>query len=124
MIISATDASWWCQGPGPQAKLSPKLLELCAGFGGMGIGATFLGGTPWVSVDSNSLSVEHLRANGHGHVLQLDLADLTATRQIHEACSEYPGTATLGFPCQPLSQQGLMLGIQDLRFDVLWGGCG
>ena len=122
LILSATDASWWCYAADPFAPLSPKILELCAGLGGMGIGAAYLGGIPWVSVDSNTLSVEHLRANCHGHVLQMDITELQATRQIHETCAESPGTVTLGFPCQPHSQQGMKLGTQDPRFQVFWAG--
>ena len=39
----------------------------------MGVGASFAGGIPFVSVDHNGLSCSHLTANHHGETLQLDL---------------------------------------------------
>ena len=67
----AEDSWWFCHVP--QLDLSPRLLELCAGVGGMGVGASFAGGIPFVSVDHNGLSCSHLTANHHGEILQLDL---------------------------------------------------
>ena len=37
-------------------SFSPLILELCAGFGGAGIGASFIGGKVAVSVDNNQLA--------------------------------------------------------------------
>eukprot|EP00438_Fugacium_kawagutii_P027064 Skav214855 [mRNA] locus=scaffold16:296995:306518:- [translate_table: standard] len=104
------------------ADLSPQILELCAGLGGMGIGSVFLGGSPKVSVDKCRLSVEHLRANTHGHVLQLDICDPASAKVIHQSFGGTPGTTTMGFPCQPFSSQGLMLGAKDPRMRVFWAG--
>eukprot|EP00438_Fugacium_kawagutii_P028106 Skav224951 [mRNA] locus=scaffold1186:17210:21625:- [translate_table: standard] len=101
---------------------SDLLLELCGGFGGMGIGASFLGGVPHVTVDNNPLAVQHLATNKHGNVLSLDLLDLQSARLIHESFQGQPGTTTLGFPCQPHSSQGSMQGFQDKRSEVFWGG--
>ena len=63
----AEDSWWFCHTP--QLDLSPRLLELCAGVGGMGVGASFAGGIPFVSVDSNELSCSYLNANHHGEIL-------------------------------------------------------
>ena len=71
--LRALAHTWWEASSSSTSSLSPWLLELCAGFGGMGIGASFLGGLPGISVDWNSASAEHLRRNGHGQVLQLDI---------------------------------------------------
>ena len=107
---------------GNQRSLSPRLLELCAGFGGMGIGASFAGAEPWVSVDWNGLACSHLNRNHHGKVLQLDLQNLDSARIIHTEFDGSPGTATMGFPCQPHSTQGAGLGQHDPRHQTFWGG--
>ena len=77
----AEDSWWFCHAP--QLDLSPRLLELCAGVGGMGVGASFAGGIPFVSVDHNGLSCSHLNANHHGEILQLDLTLPESARIIH-----------------------------------------
>ena len=104
------------------SSLSPRLLELCAGFGGMGIGASFAGAEPWVSVDWNGLACSHLTRNQHGKVLQLDLQCLDSARIIHTEFDGSPGTATMGFPCQPHSSQGAGMGHHDPRHQTFWGG--
>ena len=68
-----TQDAWWAIYQATDSELTPAILELCAGFGGMGIGAGFLGGKPVVSVDFTELACSHLRANHHGQVLHLDL---------------------------------------------------
>eukprot|EP00438_Fugacium_kawagutii_P007291 Skav235685 [mRNA] locus=scaffold280:97181:98740:+ [translate_table: standard] len=103
-------------------ELSSRILELCAGFGGLGIGAAFLGGVPWVSVDWNELACDHVRLNAHGTVLQHDLLDLTCAQKVHEAFGGTPGTTAMGFPCQPHSSQGQGLGTADPRHMTFWGG--
>eukprot|EP00435_Cladocopium_sp_Y103_P074429 s29_g48.t1 len=45
LFLEAIQDTWWTAIPEP-LSLSPKLLELGAGFGAMGIGASFLGGQP------------------------------------------------------------------------------
>eukprot|EP00438_Fugacium_kawagutii_P008487 Skav210939 [mRNA] locus=scaffold713:141408:145823:- [translate_table: standard] len=111
-----------CKVEGRPSSHSDLLLELCGGFGGMGIGASFLGGIPHVTVDSNPLAAQHLVNNQHGTVLCLDLLDLGSARVIHENFQGQPGTTTLGFPCQPHSSQGSMKGSQDSRSEVFWAG--
>ena len=122
LIFLSCDEHTLCIPVEEPSTLSPRLLELCAGFGGMGIGASFLGAIPTVSVDWNFLSISHLQLNDHGLTLQLDLQDLDSSKAIHAAFGGTPGTATLGFPCQPHSSQGKGLGSQDPRHLTLWGG--
>ena len=88
----------------------------------MGIGASFLGGQLGLSVDVNTASVEHLRRNGHGTVLQLDITTPASTPIIHKAGDGRTFTATLGFPCQPWSSQGARSGMLDRRTQVFYGG--
>eukprot|EP00435_Cladocopium_sp_Y103_P041446 s1405_g11.t1 len=122
LMLYASGESWFCAAQGHQDGHLLSILELCAGFGGMGIGASYLGGQVRVSVDFNSLSVEHLKANSHGTVLQLDLTADSTAKLVHQAFGATPGSTTLGFPCQPHSSQGLGLGSADPRFAVFWGG--
>ena len=50
-LVRAEAQTWWEASSSSTSSLSPWLLELCAGFGGMCIGASFLGGLPGISVD-------------------------------------------------------------------------
>ena len=92
LMLTPTASSWHCAAPVPDSGLLPAVLELCSGFGGMGIG------------------------NTKGPVLQLDLTCLGSAKLIHQQCSSI-GTTTLGFPCQPFSSQGSQMRA-DTRFAV------
>ena len=102
--------------------LSPHLVELGAGFGGMGIGAAFLGGITKVSVDFNGLACQHLRRNEHGHIMQMDLNHPDAARAIHTVCQGEGATIAFGFPCQPFSSQGAQRRMEDGRTGAFWKG--
>lgn len=119
--MKATPNSTWKPRTWTSHELSPQHLELCAGAGGMSIGAMFLGAIPVVSVDVCPLSTEHLEANPHGTVLRLDLTDPGSARSIHAALPATPGSTSFGFPCQPHSSQGLGLGSADKRHGVFLG---
>ena len=60
---SLDEKTRWFEATASSDVLSPLILEVFAGCGGMGIGASFVGGVPVVSVDHNHLSVAHLEAN-------------------------------------------------------------
>lgn len=122
IYLKLDDDSWFYDAEPNPCGLSNYLLELCGGFGGMGIGASFLGGIPKVTVDNNPLAVQHLNNNHHGQVLQLNLLELKSARQIHEAFQGQPGTTAMGFPRQPHSSQGSMQGSNDARSSVFWAG--
>eukprot|EP00435_Cladocopium_sp_Y103_P059762 s55_g21.t1 len=121
LLLKSTPTSWQCQAPGKPDGLSPNIIELCAGVGGMGLGAEYLGGRACASVDWSSISVDHLRVNTKGHVFQLDITDLTSIRTVHQQCP-LVGTTTLGFPCQPHSLQGNRRGSADPRSQVFRAG--
>ena len=52
-FLTRTTEAWWRVAPGKDEGLSLNLLELCAGSGAMGLGASFLGGKVSVAVDNN-----------------------------------------------------------------------
>ena len=122
IFLRCGEGSHWQRSGTELSGLSDAVLELCAGVGGMGVGASFLGGSPILSVDSNELSCKHLRANDHGTVLKLDLNEPSSLKTIHQHLDVTPGTVTMGFPCQPYSQQGSRLGSNDPRFQALVSG--
>ena len=122
LYLVVQDNTWWCASD-PQPKcLEPTVLELCAGCGGMGVGAIFMGATVKVAVDHNAFATAHLEANQHGQVMTLDLLDPATAKQVHQAFNAQPGTTTMGFPCQPFSTQGQQLGSSDERFLVFYAG--
>ena len=121
-FLTRTTEAWWRMAPDQREELSPNLLELCAGTGAMGHGASFLGGQVHVAVDHNDLACQHLRANQHGTILQLDMTDPANAKLIHQACPEVVGTVLLGFPCQPYSTQGHQMGSIDGRYQVSQAG--
>ena len=98
------------------------IIEFAAGSGAMGLGASFLGAQVRVCIESCRYAVEHLRLNGHGHVIHDDVGSLAAIRQAHAELNGAPTTGLFGFPCQPYSKQGRQLGELDVRFDVLLSG--
>lgn len=122
LMLSITHDSWWTHVPDLGNCLSPCLIDLCAGTGAMSIGASFLGAVPMVAVDWNPFAVAQISANHKGSVLQLDLSAPDAAKRIHQECQEPPGTALMGFPCQPHSFQGSQRGTADPRAEVLWHG--
>jgi hypothetical protein len=122
LYLPALESSWWCSIDVSQRDLSPQILELCAGMGGMGIGASFLGGIPRLSVDFNELACCHLNANSHGQVLKMDLMSADCAKLIHREFGGSPGTIAFGFPCQPFSSQGMQMGSNDVRFRTFWKG--
>ena len=122
LVLSPTTQATWFLAPKDSGGLPSKLIELAVGFGGMGIGASFFGARPLVSIDNCKLCVDHLRANHHGEILQLDLHDPSTPRLVHERCHGVELLGTFGFPCQPYSRQGLRREFNDARALTLTSG--
>ena len=122
IYLQITQETFWHRANSREESWPSCALELAAGCGGMGMGVHFLKTSTKVAVDVNPLSTGHLRANNHGIVLQLNLLDPSAAKQIHSAFEGTPDVTLFGFPCQPFSEQGLRKGCHDHRFQVFLGG--
>lgn len=99
-----------CPAPSLEHGLLPDIVELCAGSGGMGVGAAFTGGRVAVSVDINGLSTQHLTANLHGEALQLDVTDHASIKIIHQAFLELDRNCHIGCSMSAIFQAGLQIG--------------
>ena len=121
-VIAANEESWAVQTAFDPEHPSPYIMELCAGFGGMGIGSSFLGGQTLISVDINELAIGHLRQITNNKQVKMDINAKDAPFRMHQVTQGSAPTATMGFPCQPYSEQGHRLGTLDPRSKTLWGG--
>ncbi|CAL1135067.1 unnamed protein product, partial [Cladocopium goreaui] len=143
LYLQAGEASWLCSINVSEQDLSPLILELCAGMGGMGIGASFLGGMPSLSIDSNELACCHLMANSHGKVLKLDINQALLmphawrTYGLHQWPDSSPyhqvvgdlfkcwGQRTAGTPARPAPPTVFAVGITHLgAFDMCFLNAG
>lgn len=99
----------------------PTLVELCAGVGGIGMGATLAGFKVLCQVDINDLAVEHLLKLRMGAVIQTDITLDTCYQQVFRTCSSRVTTVAAGFNCQPFSYLGDCQGLADTRAASLLG---
>ena len=115
--------------PGPTAQMIPRpeltkdayflLRDLCAGIGGIAIGAAKCDIRTILHVDKSKLSVRTLRLN-FDHVIEGDVHDRGTQRRIHTACTQHRSLLSAGIPCQSYSVQGLQGGLGDARGQVLF----
>ena len=97
------------------ASSNRDVVELCAGVGGIGIGAEHAGFKVVMQVDFNSLAIEHLMQLNMGDVVHGDITDVQTIKQVHLKLRNNPAAVASGFNCQPFSQQGDQGGFQDPR---------
>ena len=102
---------------GPNRMFNPRIVEFCAGTGGIGLGCTQLQGEVVLSVDNNELACAQLRLLGR-EVLCGDLCDDQVKAAVHASIGMESVTLTAGFPCPPHSTQGLGRGHDDPRHEV------
>ena len=105
VVIPVTSSDVPCQ----------DLVEVCAGVGGIGIGAQYAGFRVVMQIDKNHLAVEHLRELQMGEVYQGDISDTQTIKLAHQQLRRTPGVVASGFNCQPFSFQGDQGGFQDKR---------
>jgi DNA (cytosine-5)-methyltransferase 1 len=89
--------------------VKPNVIELFAGAGGLGIGATMAGCDVRLMVELDTAACVTLNLNSEAHsakVLQADVCRLTGTelRQLADLDSSQPLIVTGGPPCQPFSK--------------------
>ena len=96
------------------------VVELCAGIGGIGLGASWAGFKVGPQVDFNALAHEHLRAAGAPFPILGDIADLQVLKHIQEVLEGPPALVAAGFNCQPFSYQGDQRGLRDPRAKSFW----
>ena len=115
LMLTPTASSWHCATPVPDSGLLPTVLELCAGFGGMGIGTSFLGGEVAVSVDHNGLSISHLQRKHERTSASIGL-DLSRQCQTHPSTVfQYRKLPLLDSHVSLFSSQGSQMRAHDTR---------
>ena len=101
MFLSQDDRTLFVPHEGPPETFQVK--EVCAGIGGLGLGATIIGFPVVAVLDSNPLACAHLVLNhiGKGNVLCRNLCDDSAKGELHVAGGIQASLLAAGFPCQP-----------------------
>ena len=106
----------------PRGLLAYKTMkEVCAGMGGIALGAASAGVRTVAHMDTNSLACSTLRANQALNVIQGSVCSDTDILKLHLANTAEPTILGAGFPCQPFSRQGDGRGSQDSRASAFWG---
>lgn len=92
-------------------KFKPRVVELCAGTGGIGLGFSQVGALVTVACEIDEHARETFSAN-HKCVLYNDVLTITP-----EQLGQFEILAS-GFPCQPFSMAGKRKGFKDERGKV------
>ncbi len=92
-------------------NFKPRVVELCAGTGGIGLGFTQVGAQVTVACEINEHARETFSAN-HKCILYEDVMAITP-----EQLGQFEILAS-GFPCQPFSMAGKRKGFKDIRGQV------
>lgn len=110
-------SGWSSNGP----MVSKDIVSLCAGLGGIDLGAHRVGWSTKVMNDISELATSSLAVNfsSEANVIKGDIHEETTVRAIHACCFKSPVTIASGFPCQPYSTSGNQRGFEDSRARVL-----
>ncbi|CAE7506880.1 aquIMA [Symbiodinium sp. CCMP2456] len=82
------------------------MVEVCAGIGGLGLGARFAGTEILLQVDKAPIAYETLRLNG-GNALLGDIGARDTQARIAQICQGRGHVLAAGLPCTGFSSQGL-----------------
>ena len=97
----------------------PTLISMCAGMGGIIMGARKAGFETAVAIDRSPKAKELLQANFSFPVLQGNLGDLEVIEKAHSIVGERMCFIEGGYPCQPYSTLGDQRGFSDARAHTL-----
>ena len=113
-VLEASSDSQKFRKPEDPASHVVPVKEVCAGLGGISMGAKQLGFQSLAMLDINSLAMKSAALNGT-NMLQDDLTTCNAKRRLHAIAPEKACLLLAGFPCQPFSRQGDGRGFADMR---------
>ena len=123
-ILTQDEAAVPLITPGPTAQVFARpdlsrqafssLREVCAGIGGISLGAQFAGVCTLAFLDRSELSCETIQRNG-GRAIHADIGDRAAVRALHAVAPEQRSLLSAGIPCQSFSVQGSRQGLKDAR---------
>ena len=102
------------QRPAVDAGAFTRVKEVCAGLGGISLGAHAAGGTSLAFVEKCDIACQALVRN-HGKVIQGDLTERHVRMQLHSVAPSTACVIAAGTPCQGFSVQGFGRGLQDSR---------
>ena len=114
LLARQPESQWFLHEP-ITIQAYQHMKEICAGMGGIGMGATSAGITPIAHLEINPLSCQALILNGASNVIQGDVCNIADVAKLHGAGSLRRTVISAGFPCQPYSTQGDMQGAKDSR---------
>ena len=98
-----------------------RVVEVCAGIGGIGVGADHANFETHGFLDKNSLAVHMLRLMGRRNVHQGDLTNDEHIRDLHLSLQDPVHVMTSGFNFRPSSYQGDQAGLADVQTSSFWG---
>ena len=113
-VLEASSDSQKFRKPEDPASHVVPVKEVCAGLGGISMGAKQLGFQSLAMLDINSLATKSAALNG-ANMLQDDLTTSNAKRRLHAIAPDKVCLLLAGFPCQPFSRQGDGRGFADTR---------
>eukprot|EP00438_Fugacium_kawagutii_P019500 Skav235633 [mRNA] locus=scaffold358:423522:427481:- [translate_table: standard] len=96
-----------------------SLVDFCSGIGGFSIGSQAVGITTVAFVEQNALACSALLGNFAAMVHHGGVQDTRILKKIHAQRPTGSLQVAAGFPCQPYSRQGDMMGMQDQRGGVI-----
>ena len=104
--------------PPVDSRSCHRMVELCAGLGGISVGMQASGGVTLAAVDCSLLACQTLCLNQtlaiHGN-----LHDRDTRLQLHRSCCATSNIVAAGIPCQGYSSQGAQRGYDDTRSKTL-----